>query len=51
MIYPPGVLWVDENPPNPVFWMHQLGNGMPAAKLDSKVFASEVDKYLQEISD
>ena len=33
MIYPPGALWTEEYPPDPVFWMHQIGNGMPAAKL------------------
>ena len=52
MIYPPGAMWVDEYPPNPVYWMHQqAGSGASAPKLDSKVFANEVEKYLQEISE
>lgn len=26
LIYEPGIKWIDGNPPEPSFWMHQLGD-------------------------
>lgn len=49
MIYQPGVLWKDDLPPKPVFWMHQLAHVKNAPRLDSKIFAAKTAGYLAEI--
>ena len=49
MIYKPGAKWHNKLPPAPDYWMHQLGGLDAARQLDSKVFAKEVEKYLQQI--
>jgi hypothetical protein len=54
MAYKPGVRWEGEYPPTPDHAMHQLGSGqvnevMP--RLDSRVFAEVVNRYLKELGD
>lgn len=54
MVYKPGARWDGEYPPKPDFAMHQLGDRrvsevMP--RLDSHVFAKQVNDYLKETGD
>lgn len=50
MIYKPGVLWTDRLPPAPDFWMHNLWgvSAEQGPRLDSKIFAGKVGKYLTD---
>lgn len=45
LLYPPDAEW-KEQPPKPVYWMHQLGveKGQP---LDGEILAGEVKKLLE----
>ena|ERR1051326_5495359 len=45
LIYPPGVKWETE-PPNPVYWQHQLEGVTAAPCLDGRSFAVELRKVL-----
>jgi hypothetical protein len=41
LAYAPGIRWTAELPPQPTYWMHQLGV-TNAPRLDGKVFAEHV---------
>lgn len=46
MIYPPGPRWDETLPPQPAFWMHQLGGIEDHPRLDVTEFAARVGKLL-----
>jgi hypothetical protein len=48
LIYPPGVRWDGSTPPAPAFWMHQLGDLVPASvpRLDGTAFAARARALL-----
>lgn len=46
MIYGPDALWIDELPPAPAFWRHQLSSLVDATRLNPEVFHGEADKLL-----
>ena len=48
MIYRPGVLWKEELPPKPDFWMHNLWGVENIPRLDSRVFSEEVKRLLKK---
>ncbi len=48
MIFAPGVRWEGRLPPEPAFWMHQLGELDAAPRLDVDVFAAEVRKLQRD---
>lgn len=45
LLYRPGVRWDGDLPPQPDFWMHQLGDA-PGPHLDPDVFAARADSLL-----
>ncbi len=44
-LYPPGVTWDDDEPPQPAFWMHQL----PAASGADRDLVLNPTRFLQEL--
>ena len=44
-LYPPGVTWDDDEPPQPAFWMHQL----PAASGADRDLVLYPTRFLQEL--
>ncbi len=44
-LYPPGVTWYDDEPPQPAFWMHQL----PAASGADRDLVLYPTRFLQEL--
>ena len=44
-LYPPGVTWVHDEPPEPAFWMHQL----PAASGADRDLVLYPSRFLQEL--
>lgn len=49
LLYAPGIRWEEEEPPEPTFWMHQLGGSYgadPTRFLDPDVLARNLDGIL-----
>ncbi len=49
LLYAPGIRWEGDDPPEPTFWMHQLGGSYgadPARFLDPDVLARNLDAIL-----
>lgn len=46
LLYPPDAEWKTQDPPKPVFWMHQLGVEQ-GQDLNGETLAGEVNKLLQ----
>ncbi len=49
LLYAPGIRWEEDEPPEPTFWMHQLGASYgadPARVLDPDVLARNLDAIL-----
>jgi hypothetical protein len=49
MVYGPEARWDGVLPPEPDFWMHQLGPIKKADRLDAAVFAEETNRFLVEV--
>ena len=47
MVFGPETRWEDGAPPRPAFWMHQLGDGVDAPRLDATVFGEKVQSLLE----
>jgi hypothetical protein len=47
LLYGPDTRWDDPNPPQPQYWMHQLG-GVDAPTLDPKTFADHTRTLLEQ---
>ncbi len=41
-IYEKGTSWIDESPPAPAFWQHQLTGLPPEKRLDVDVFVNKI---------
>jgi len=49
LVYPPGVEWIGDTPPAPVFFMHQLGGRLPDdLRLDGPKLAAAIREILPE---
>jgi hypothetical protein len=46
LLYPPGVRWITQQPPRPVFWMQQLGIDN-APYLNASILADRIRKLLR----
>jgi hypothetical protein len=43
LVYEPGILWNDDGPPRPTYFMHQLGGRLPNdRRLDGEKLASAI---------
>jgi hypothetical protein len=51
MVYGPDVVWDGELPPEPDYWMHQLGPLPRELMLDAEVFAAETKKRVDLVGD
>lgn len=47
LLFQRGVRWKAHLPPQPDFWMHQLGGVTNAPRLDPKVLRAQVEKMLR----
>lgn len=45
LLYRAGVEWQGDSPPEPDYWMHQLG-GVDGPRLDKDVFAGKLDQLV-----
>lgn len=50
LIFPPGARWDGRLPPEPAFWMHQLGDLDAAERLDVEAFRNQVRRLNQDPS-
>jgi len=48
MLFDPQAVWSAKGPPQPYFWMHQLGGVTNAPRLDANEFAMRANQLLNQ---